>query len=238
MSGGDAIAEAHGRTTGDGQAITVGGRRLPNASLYYGAFGGWGGAVRIGTGPLALGDGGDAASLSTGIAEGDSLVTVIDSATGGAGGRYTGGGTPVGSVGGDGGDATSWATATGAGTTTFGALAVAYREEHIELHRRELGDLSRGGTLSMDEVRRHLAQSVLPRLAGDGILAPLPDVIDDDCPVRLAPDVLEEIGERGAMARDALLTLAVHSLRRSGPVAVPSWRQGMSPHTRLRSVCR
>jgi hypothetical protein len=128
-SGGDAIAEAYGRTTGDGQPVVVGGSRT--VSLYYGAQGGSAVVARIPVTPapppiLTLGDGGDAVSRATGIAEGDSVVTVVDSATGGMGGALWSIGSPrPDTVGGDGGDATSSATASGAGTSKVSATSIA-----------------------------------------------------------------------------------------------------------------
>jgi lipopolysaccharide export system ATP-binding protein len=58
------------------------------------------------------------------------------------------------------------------GATAFGAAAVAYREDYLDALRRSAGDSSHAdpGTLSVDDVRRHLATSVLPRLATEGII--------------------------------------------------------------------
>jgi len=64
------------------------------------------------------------------------------------------------------------------GGVPFGDLAVAYREDHLDLRRRALGEArSEGGVLSVDQVRRHLRDSVLPRLVTDGVLDPF-----DNCP--------------------------------------------------------
>ena len=55
------------------------------------------------------------------------------------------------------------------GAVAFGALAVVYREDHLALHQADLGKgPGQGGALSMDEVRRHLQSSVLPRLVTTG----------------------------------------------------------------------
>ncbi len=115
--GGDASGEASARTLGDGHAVVVG------AAEESGVWGGAAGSFRI-PGTLPGADGGDAVSRSTGIAEGDSTVAVIDRATGGRGG---GASLPQGApgVGGDGGSASSMATALGSGTSTVTASALA-----------------------------------------------------------------------------------------------------------------
>jgi hypothetical protein len=56
------------------------------------------------------------------------------------------------------------------GATPFGAMAVTYREDYL-LAAQQSGDGRQdAGTLSMDDVRRHLATSVLPRLATERII--------------------------------------------------------------------
>ena len=62
-------------------------------------------------------------------------------------------------------------TADEAGATPFGAAAVAYREDYLAALRRSAGDGGRDpGSLSVDDVRRHLASSVLPRLATEAVI--------------------------------------------------------------------
>ncbi len=58
------------------------------------------------------------------------------------------------------------------GGTPFGAAALAYREDYIEAVRRAAGEAGHAdpGTLSVDDVRRHLATSVLPRLATESLI--------------------------------------------------------------------
>ena len=97
------------------------------------------------------------------------------------------------------------------GTTSFGALVVAYRADHLEVHRRVHGDApGGGGALSLDEVRRFLAASVLPRLAGDGVVAPLDGELDDDAVVTFRMAVPLE--ERTSL-HEALLQRAADALR-------------------------
>ncbi len=109
------------------------------------------------------------------------------------------------------------------GTVRFGDLAVAYREEYLELERRIKGDAVGAGTLSVDEVRSYLSQSVLPRLATEGMLADLPEVIDDTAPVRVNPTAWAGLYADLEGARAALLAQAEDILRtmeaRPEPVA-------------------
>jgi lipopolysaccharide export system ATP-binding protein len=104
--------------------------------------------------------------------------------------------------------------ADGQGAVPFGRLAVAYREDHLELHRGEWGDPAvEQGALSVDEVRRHLRESVLPRLVTDGLLEPVPAVLDDASTVRLHPLVWAELEPVRDAARDELVALAGERLR-------------------------
>lgn len=101
------------------------------------------------------------------------------------------------------------------GVMTFSALAVAYREDHLELHRSEHPDLvGHGGTLSVDEVRRHLETSVLPRLVTDAVVEPVPESLEDGTAIRLAEPLWTEIRTTGlAEARRVLWEVAAASLR-------------------------
>lgn len=112
--GGDAYATAIGLTQGDGHAVEVGANNLINA------HGGEGTPDKTFE---TLGGGGLATSASSGLAEGDSTVTVYDRATGGRGGRdFQTFGRPD-RPGSRGGDAMSIASAVNAGTSTVRADA-------------------------------------------------------------------------------------------------------------------
>jgi lipopolysaccharide export system ATP-binding protein len=110
------------------------------------------------------------------------------------------------------------------GRVVFGDLAVAYRERYLHVGRRTEG-AGQGGTLSVDEVRRFLTGSVLPRLVTDEILEPLPEALHDG-------SVLQVRAERwGAMAPereellDVLTVLAVERMTEAesaGEAPVPS----------------
>lgn len=111
------------------------------------------------------------------------------------------------------------------GEAAFSDLAVAYREDHLELRRRAFGEgVHEAGTLSVDQVRRHLADSVLPRLVTEGQLSPLPDVLEDRTPVRLRPELWSAVEPRLDDARRYLLELAVDQIHAAetagGPVSV------------------
>jgi lipopolysaccharide export system ATP-binding protein len=96
------------------------------------------------------------------------------------------------------------------GSAPFGSLAVAYREDYLAALRRVAGDTGRGdsGTLSVDDVRRHLAVSVLPRLATEALIkAPVRAWTDAEV-VRLEPAVWETLREATAAHRDVLLEAA------------------------------
>jgi lipopolysaccharide export system ATP-binding protein len=57
------------------------------------------------------------------------------------------------------------------GTAAFNDVATCYREDHLELVRAEGRDAQlEGGRLGLDEVREHLATSVLPRLAAERVI--------------------------------------------------------------------
>ena len=88
------------------------------------------------------------------------------------------------------------------GSATFATLAASYRDEHIAFHRDQIGHTAPqggggrdggGDALSLDEARRHLANSTLPRLVNENVLEPLPDTLEDDTPIRLQAAELEGI---------------------------------------------
>ena len=108
------------------------------------------------------------------------------------------------------------------GEARFGALAVAYRDDHLSVHQGHVGDLGgQSGTLSVDEVRRHLKASVLPRLVTDGGIDPLPDQVDDDTPIRLTDAFWAPLAGDPARARTELLQLVLEQIR-SAETAEPS----------------
>lgn len=112
------------------------------------------------------------------------------------------------------------------GETRFGDLAVAYREDHLDLRRRAFGESRQeAGVLSVDQARRHLADSVLPRLATDGLLARLPDKLDDEVTVRLEPELWRAVQEDLGIAREELLSLALEQIRAAETAGAPLERR-------------
>ena len=76
------------------------------------------------------------------------------------------------------------------GTADFETAVKTYRDDYLAALRATGRDAEReAGRLSLDEVRHHLAQSVLPRLAADGILLPLPGSLQTGGAVRFAERV-------------------------------------------------
>jgi len=58
-----------------------------------------------------------------------------------------------------------------AGCADFDRAAIVYRDDHLAARRAGGHDADgEAGRLSLDEVRKHLARSVLPRLAADGVI--------------------------------------------------------------------
>jgi lipopolysaccharide export system ATP-binding protein len=109
------------------------------------------------------------------------------------------------------------------GAAAFGDLAVAYREDYLAMRQRALGESRHeGGALSVDQARGHLARSVLPRLASDHLLLPLPEPLEDASLVRFHPDAWTSLGADPGPARDGLLALAVEAVQAAetagGPV--------------------
>ncbi len=96
------------------------------------------------------------------------------------------------------------------GATPFGAAAVAYREDYLDALRRSAGTAGWAdpGTLSVDDVRRHLATSVLPRLATEAVILDAGKGWDEESVVQFKPDTWAALGADRAAARQALLEAA------------------------------
>lgn len=100
------------------------------------------------------------------------------------------------------------------GAVGFGDLAVQYREDYLALRQRAFGETrAEGGVLSVDQVRRHLAESVLPRLVTDHLLAAFPQPPDEGTPVGVHPSVWPSVAEERSAARDGLLALALEAVQ-------------------------
>jgi lipopolysaccharide export system ATP-binding protein len=100
------------------------------------------------------------------------------------------------------------------GGVSFGDLAVQYREDYLALRQRAFGDQRHErGALSVDEVRRHLAQSVLPRLVIDGLLLPIPEPLDDAATITCEPATWSGLAPDRDRGRDELLQLALDAVQ-------------------------
>ena len=111
------------------------------------------------------------------------------------------------------------------GATLFSAAAVVYREDYLTALRASGGGEQQSGTLSMDDVRHHLATSVLPRLATEGIIEEAHDWTDQTA-VRLKGAAWAEFGADAVGAREQLISAAaqgmVTHLTGEGPAAAPA----------------
>ncbi len=96
------------------------------------------------------------------------------------------------------------------GATSFGAAAVAYREDYLAALRRSAGDAGRAdpGTLSVDDVRRHLATSVLPRLATEAVILDPGKGWGESSVVQLRPETWTTLSADRDGARQRLLEAA------------------------------
>jgi lipopolysaccharide export system ATP-binding protein len=95
------------------------------------------------------------------------------------------------------------------GGTAFGAAAVAYREDYLDAVRRSAGGtVPDPGTLSVDDVRRHLSTSVLPRLATEGVIVEPGRGWDESSVVQFKPETWQALGAERDASRQALLEAA------------------------------
>src|SRR5688500_8398326 len=89
------------------------------------------------------------------------------------------------------------------GCAPLNEIAIHYRDDHLSSLRAEGKDAEReAGRLSLDEVRQHLATSVLLRLASEGaVVLPHSGLTAPDAKVKLVDAVWAEIApHRGAVA--------------------------------------
>ena len=93
------------------------------------------------------------------------------------------------------------------GRTTFGELAVAYREEFLKLRVHTKGaSAPDAGSLSVDEARTHLGNSVLPRLGVLKLVTFPTGVLWSEAPVAFGADVWNElVPDREGAARQFLI---------------------------------
>jgi lipopolysaccharide export system ATP-binding protein len=108
------------------------------------------------------------------------------------------------------------------GSIDFDELAIAYREEYLALERQSgHGTGEQAGALSMDEVRRFLASSVLPRLAGEGFLEGAA-MGYAEAPIRMSPSQRDRLFLDRESNRLAFLSHAAELLDKAAQAAAPA----------------
>jgi len=120
-------------------------------------------------------------------------------------------------------------TVDGEGAARFDSAAVAYREDYLAALRTAGGSQLDAGTLSMDDVRAHLATSVFPRLATEGVIGAAGKGWTDETVARFTPEVWAELAVTAEQARTSLISAAAQSMRTHGasaPEEAPSTANG------------
>jgi lipopolysaccharide export system ATP-binding protein len=105
------------------------------------------------------------------------------------------------------------------GETDFNRVAICYRDDYLEDLRAAGWDAQReAGRLSLDEVRRHLVSSVLPRLIAEGIVRLPSGTLDaPDAPIAINPTLWGEIRQARSEVADVIRQTGEHATPR-GPV--------------------
>jgi hypothetical protein len=120
-------------------------------------------------------------------------------------------------------------TANDKGATDLNRVAITYRDDYLEDLRHAGWDAEReAGRLSLDEVRRHLVSSVLPRLIADGVISlPSGSLDAPDAPIAVSPTLWGEIREAKTDVADVIRQTGEHATPRAAAAAVtPSrWKQ-------------
>ena len=117
------------------------------------------------------------------------------------------------------------------GTVVFNDVATLYRDDHLLLYRAEGRDAEReAGRLSLDEVRRHLAESVLPRLVSDGIIVLPPDGLGDpDARIRFTDAVWPQLAAQRLAVADDMLRHTGEQTAIAAAGATPTPATGVAP---------
>jgi lipopolysaccharide export system ATP-binding protein len=121
-------------------------------------------------------------------------------------------------------------TAGPSGEVVFNDFAVCYRDDYLKVVASEGRDVEReSGRLGLDEVRQHLAGSVLPRLAADGLIVIPPGALKDpDSRFRIASEYWNRLltlrGQfQSSGVAEAVRSTGTHAVveASSGPRRVP-----------------
>lgn len=108
------------------------------------------------------------------------------------------------------------------GVATFDEVAVCYRSDHLAAQRAAGRDAEReAGELSMDQVRGHLATSVLPRLRSENVIVLPGDTLEPDTPIRIADALWRDIARMRAEVADVLRHTGEHATPRFTPAVPP-----------------
>jgi lipopolysaccharide export system ATP-binding protein len=98
------------------------------------------------------------------------------------------------------------------GAATFDDVAVCYRKDHLAAERAAGRDVEReAGELSMDQVRAHLAQSVLPRLVSEQVVMLPPGGLQPDSTIRFAERVWADVAAMRREVAEALIHTGEHA---------------------------
>jgi lipopolysaccharide export system ATP-binding protein len=115
-------------------------------------------------------------------------------------------------------------TASDSGETDLNRVAIIYRDDYLEDLRAAGWDAEReAGRLSLDEVRRHLVSSVLPRLTADGTIhLPAGSLEAPDAPIAVSPTLWAEIRQAKTDVADVIRQTGEHATpRATAAVATP-----------------
>ncbi len=114
------------------------------------------------------------------------------------------------------------------GAASLHDVAVCYRNDYLHALRAEGRDAEReAGRLGLDEVTRHLRDSILPRLAEEGLLVPLVAYApDDDAAVRIHPEVWAESAPQLEEVAEVLRRTGEHARLGQHPSAVSPTENG------------
>jgi lipopolysaccharide export system ATP-binding protein len=107
------------------------------------------------------------------------------------------------------------------GTANFNDVAIRYRDDHLSLYRDEGRDAEReAGRLSLDEVRDHLLQSIIPRLIGAGVIeAREGGEVAYEGGLRLTPTFWAEVAPLRRDVDEMLRATGEHAQRMATPAA-------------------
>jgi len=105
------------------------------------------------------------------------------------------------------------------GRASFSDLAIAYREEFLKLQTHAKGEMTDAGSLSVDDARAYLANSVLPRLAMLKVLVLPMGALWGDVPVAFHPEVWTSVATDRPAAAQYFLALAEDTVARSEAVS-------------------